>query len=154
MQLLAAKFGTTTNTKGYRVLNNVAVIQGDGITFDTIGEILEAVVKAGFSTGNLAFGSGGGLLQKLDRDTQRVAYKASDIVVDGEHRPVFKDPVTDPGKRSKAGRLDLVFEDGQYRTIVTDTPAASSALRTVWEDGRLLVDESLSVIRARASEGL
>ena len=30
---------------------------------------------------------------------------------------VFKDPITDPGKRSKKGRLTLEFRDGRMHTI-------------------------------------
>ena len=35
------------------------------------------ISAAGWSTENLTFGSGGALLQRLDRDTQRCAYKCS-----------------------------------------------------------------------------
>ena len=55
----------------------------------------------------MAFGSGGGLLQKLNRDTQKCAFKCAMAVVDGEEREVFKDPITDPGKKSKKGRLSI-----------------------------------------------
>lgn len=43
------------------------------------------------------------LLQKADRDTQKFAFKYSEITVNGVDVPVFKDPVTDSGKRSFAG---------------------------------------------------
>merc|ERR1711953_608856 len=62
---------------------------------------------------NVAFGSGGALLQKMDRDTQKCAFKCCEIIVDGKPRPVYKDPITDQGKKSKQGRLKLVKgEDG------------------------------------------
>ena len=66
----------------------------------------------------MTFGSGGALLQRLDRDTQRCAYKCSLAVVGGEQREVYKDPVTDPGKRSKRGRLVLV-RDGVTDPVQT-----------------------------------
>ena len=50
---------------------------------------------------NIAFGMGGALLQQVNRDTQRFAYKASEVTVDGKRIPICKDPVTDPGKASK-----------------------------------------------------
>jgi hypothetical protein len=50
---------------------------------------------------------GGALLQKVNRDTQKFAYKCS-AVFDGDYwLDVYKDPVTDPGKKSKRGLLDL-----------------------------------------------
>jgi hypothetical protein len=54
------------------------VIQGDGISYETLGAILDAMAASGWAADNLAFGSGGALLQKLNRDTQKcVAPRAS-----------------------------------------------------------------------------
>ncbi|BDP40670.1 nicotinate phosphoribosyltransferase [Deinococcus aetherius] len=150
---LAAKFGTTTNSKGFRVLQHVRVIQGDGIDETTIRQILQNLTVDGFSAENVAFGMGGALLQKVDRDTQRFAYKASAGVIGGEYRGIYKDPVTDPGKRSKDGVLDLVMENGrmvtrQYRTFDTDFPG--SLMRTVYRDGEVLVRDTLEEVRGRA----
>jgi nicotinamide phosphoribosyltransferase len=153
VKALAAKYGTTVNTKGYQVLNHVRVIQGDGINEDTIRQILQNLLIDGFSAENVAFGMGGALLQKVDRDTQRFAYKASAGLIDGAYRGIYKDPVTDPGKRSKDGVLDLVLEDGRmttraYYTFDTDFPG--SLMRTVYKDGELIVRDTLDDIRARA----
>lgn len=153
VRALAAKFGTTVNGKGFKVLRGVRVIQGDGIDEESIREILAAVIGDGFSAENVAFGMGGALLQKVDRDTQKFAYKASAAIVDGQYRPIYKDPVTDPGKRSKDGVLDLVLEDGrmetkQYTTFDTDFPG--SLMRTVYRNGELLVDDTLDDVRGRA----
>ena len=149
---LAARFGTTVNGKGYRVLNHVRVIQGDGIDEGTITQILQNLLIDGFSAENVTFGMGGALLQKVDRDTQRFAYKASAGVINGEYRGIYKDPVTDPGKRSKDGVLDLVMEHGRittraYSTFDTDFPG--SLMRTVYRDGKLLVRDTLEDIRGR-----
>lgn len=152
VRALAAKYGTTVNSKGYQVLNHVRVIQGDGINEDTIRQILQNLLIDGFSAENVAFGMGGALLQKVDRDTQRFAYKASAGLVDGQYRGIYKDPVTDPGKRSKDGVLDLVMEDGRmttraYYTFDTDFPG--SLMRTVFKDGELVVRDSLEEVRGR-----
>ena len=149
---LAARYGTTTNSRGYKVLNHVRVIQGDGIDEQTIRQILDNLDVDGYSAENVSFGMGGALLQKVDRDTQRFAYKASAGLIDGAYRGIYKDPVTDPGKRSKDGVLDLVQEGGRmvtraYRTFDTDFPG--SLLRTVYRDGELLVRDTLDVIRGR-----
>lgn len=149
---LAAKYGTTTNSQGYKVLNHVRVIQGDGIDEQTIQQILQNLLVDGYSAENVAFGMGGALLQKVDRDTQRFAYKASAGLIDGAYRGIYKDPVTDPGKRSKDGVLDLVLEDGRmttkaYYTFDTDFPG--SLMRTVFKDGEMVVRDSLEVVRGR-----
>ena len=149
---LAAKYGTTVNSKGYQVLNHVRVIQGDGIDEQTITQILQNLNVDGFSAENVAFGMGGALLQKVDRDTQRFAYKASAGLIDGQYRGIYKDPVTDPGKRSKDGVLDLVQEHGRMQTrayYTFDTDFPGSLMRTVYRDGELLVRDSLEVVRGR-----
>lgn len=150
LDLLGTAFGFTGNSKGYKVLDpHVRVIQGDGINRDSLGEILEAVVHSGWSADNIAFGSGGGLLQNVNRDTCKFAMKCSAICIDGVWQDVYKDPVTDPGKRSKAGRMKLVLGDNGYETVREDD-SRSDELVTVFKNGELFADYSLGEIRARA----
>lgn len=157
-QLLEEKFGTKKNSKGYKVLNNVRIIQGDGINQDSIKEILEKLTGAGYSATNIAFGMGGALLQQVNRDTQKFAMKCSSITVNGEMVDVFKDPITDEGKRSKAGRLDLVISPtptgATYSSIALGKNIIQhrmSALRTVYENGELLINDNFDEIRKRAN---
>ncbi len=154
LQILGEAFGCEENKKGYKVLNpKVRVIQGDGINYEMLDKILVAMKINGWSADNIAFGSGGGLLQKMDRDTQKFAFKCSATEADGTWRDVMKDPVTDPGKRSKAGRLALVREKGMYRTVreeEADRLGLKNELVSVFAYGELLVDQSFAEIRARA----
>lgn len=122
LQWLEEGFGVTVNSKGYKVLPScIRVIQGDGITYDSLTEILDHIKAHNYSVDNLAFGMGGGLLQKHDRDTLRFAQKCSYIEVDGVGRDVQKMPKTDPTKASKKGRLKLVRDDnGELITIADD----------------------------------
>lgn len=159
LEQLAAGYGARTNAKGYRVLNQVRVIQGDGVEYDSIAEILAEVEQAGFSAENLAFGMGGALLQRLDRDTQRFALKASAIKLGGVWHDVYKNPATDPQKASKPGRLTLLRnpEFGTWRTQRLEDPIEPGwqpALEPVYEDGRLLGTQTLAEIRARADAAL
>lgn len=147
LERLEARFGSTLNSKGFRVLNAVRVIQGDGVDEESISAILEKTESLDFSTTNLAFGMGGALLQKVNRDTQKFAMKCSEVTVGSKTVPVYKDPVTDPGKASKRGRLSLVRTDSGYETVPT---SSQDLLQVVYENGQLLQDQCLDTIRQRA----
>jgi nicotinamide phosphoribosyltransferase len=149
LQVLAQKFGFTLNAKKKKVLNpKVRVIQGDGINLQSMHRILE-VTSDEFASENIAFGSGGALLQKLHRDTLRFAFKCSSIVVNGQERPVFKNPVGDKNKRSKGGRLKLVQSPTGLVTV-KENEAGDDILTEVFRDGELLVDNSFDEIRELA----
>ena len=93
LEILGRKFGTKTNGKGYRMLPDfLRIIQGDGIDHAMLGTVLETVRREGWSADNLVFGSGGALLQKMDRDSQKCAFKCSLAVVDGKQVGM---PITD-----------------------------------------------------------
>ncbi|MBA3732966.1 nicotinate phosphoribosyltransferase [Patescibacteria group bacterium] len=150
LEILGSKFGFEVNEKGYKVLNpRIRVIQGDGIDYLSLEKILEALKVAGWSADNIAFGSGGGLLQKLDRDTQKCAFKCSATEVNGEWVDAMKDPITDHGKKSKAGRLSLIVKDGKYKTVRLEEAFTENMLVTVFKNGHLLVEYGLSGIRDR-----
>jgi len=151
--ILERYFGSVVNAKGYKVLNNVRVIQGDGINHASIRQILARMVIAGFSADNVAFGQGGALLQAVDRDTMRFAMKCSSVGVrEGDRlvwRDVFKAPATDPGKASKKGRVTLMKNrDGTYYSGREDWP--ESVLQEVYRNGELLIDVSFDEVRANA----
>ncbi len=155
-QILAARFGTTTNSKGFRVLNHVRIIQGDGVNLDSLRTCLSNLYHNGFAADNIAFGMGGGLLQQINRDTLKFAMKCSAMQVGEEWRDVYKQPVGDASKASKRGHLGLV-EQGE--TLVTarrgpDEALAGDLLRTVYKNGEITADDSLDAIRARASAGV
>lgn len=110
----------TENHKGYTLLNKYRVIWGDGVTPEQIKKILDYFCngKMKLSAENFAFGSGGDLMQNVNRDTCKFAIKASSIKVDGEWKDVYKDPITDPGKKSLRGkqeneRFNTVFYKGK-----------------------------------------
>lgn len=148
LSILGERFGYTMNAKGFKVLNpKVRLIQGDGIDYQSVGVILEALEQAGWSADNIAFGSGGGLLQKLDRDTQKFAFKCSAVEVNGAWRDVMKDPVTDAGKRSKSGRLALVRRGEAYHTVKEEDANGENFLIPVFLNGTLLVDQKFADIR-------
>jgi nicotinamide phosphoribosyltransferase len=160
IKALDAAFGSIVNDKGYRVLKHVRVIQGDGITVRSIRTILSNLQFNGYSADNIAFGQGGALLQIVNRDDQRFAMKCSAVEVNGVWRDVFKDPVTDPHKRSKAGRLALLKKDDAYVTVREGSAAHADAiangytpaLKLVFENGMLQADQRFQSIRDRAND--
>ena len=159
IEQLMKKFGHQVNQKGYRVLPDyLRVIQGDGMELENIVSVVAGMEAKGLSIDNIAFGMGGGLLQKVDRDTQKFAMKASAVKVAGEWQDVYKDPITDQGKVSKKGRQVLLYECGVgncgYRTVplhvANALPRELRVMRPVYENGKLLVDDTFETIRERA----
>jgi nicotinamide phosphoribosyltransferase len=152
VEKLMHKFGYSINNKGYKVLPPcVRVIQGDGVCAASIEAILVEMKKRKLSADNVAFGMGGELLQKVNRDTQKFAMKASAIRINGNWRDVYKDPITDQGKRSKKGRLALVKENGVFKTVLKDQIATDdNHLKTVFRNGKLLVDLTFDEVRKNA----
>jgi nicotinamide phosphoribosyltransferase len=134
--------------KGLKVFNKYRFIWGDGISPEKIEEILSFFEDSGYSIDNISFGSGGDLMQNINRDTMGFAMKCSAIEVDGKIRNVFKDPVTDKGKKSKKGILDLYFVNGEYVTAERGT-FKDSLMETVFLNGDILRSESFEEIRKR-----
>ncbi|EFN59608.1 hypothetical protein CHLNCDRAFT_133026 [Chlorella variabilis] len=111
-------FGADVNGKGFKVLRGVGVIQGDGIDYHNIEAILEAVLAAGYSAENVAFGMGGGLLQRLNP-------------VD-----VMKAPKTGPEKGSLPGPLAVKRVSGVPTVFPADQVAPEDNLLQVVYDKR------------------
>lgn len=156
-EILGAKFGFTVNQKNFKVLHpKVRLIQGDGVDPQTIDMILGNMAVNGWSTDNIAFGMGGALLQKVNRDTMKFAFKCMSIVRDGVEVPVSKSPITDPGKKSKSGNLTLYRADGHYYTAPVGSSKDEDVLVTFYDTGVHRQSESLETIRARrkASTGI
>lgn len=153
-EILANKFGYEVNSKGYKVLNHVRIIQGDGLDdLNSFDRILNRLELNGFSADNIAFGQGGGLLQKVDRDQQKFAMKCSAARVDGQWRDVYKDPITDPGKASLRGRLQVISTPDGLRTV-SERPWNKDLLQEVYRDGKLLNMTTFDEVRVRTSKHL
>lgn len=149
IELLMEKYGFSMNEKGYRTLPNcIRVIQGDGINRKSIQKILENLDKAKLTLDNIAFGMGGALLQHVSRDDLKFAMKASYAVIDSKGRNVFKKPIGDTVKSSKSGILALDKMNHRFVTRPKEK-VTDNCLRTVFKNGQLLIDETLSEIRQR-----
>jgi len=153
IELLGKYFGFELNQKGYKVLNpKIGMLWGDGIDIYDMEQILSAFQLYGWAASNIVFGMGGGLLQKINRDTQMHAFKSSYQVRNGKGYDIYKQPISGT-KRSKAGKLLLIKTESGIRTINEldyDLKYGSNLLETVFENGRLIRDMSFSEIRANA----
>jgi nicotinamide phosphoribosyltransferase len=160
IEILGRKFGYTVNGKGFKVLNNVRLIQGDGVNELSIRSILGGFMAMGWSADNIAFGMGGALLQQVDRDTQKFAMKCSAAQVNGVWVDVQKDPITDSGKKSKAGRVTLWQSGGEFASGVTPPSGWTDkgfggwteAMQTVFRDGKIIREYDFAEVRANAKK--
>merc|ERR1711879_572035 len=152
---------------------HVRIIQGDGINIDSLSTILELLKRKKYSINNIAFGSGGGLLQQVDRDTQKCAFKCSFAVANGKALDVIKKPIHSPGKKSKRGKLKVIrapasgvmFEGekiasaGEPVTLTADTvPTPEDSTETdilviVFENGDLKQEYTWDEVKANADIG-
>jgi nicotinamide phosphoribosyltransferase len=71
--------------------------------------------------------------------------KASAICIDGAWRDVYKDPITDSGKRSKKGRLALTEN---FETVrIEELDGRENLLQPVFKNGKILKEFSFDEVR-------
>uniref|UniRef100_A0A8C1Q722 Nicotinamide phosphoribosyltransferase n=1 Tax=Cyprinus carpio TaxID=7962 RepID=A0A8C1Q722_CYPCA len=156
LEILGKKFHPVENSKGYKVLPPyIRVIQGDGVDINTLQEIVEGMKEHRWSIENIAFGSGGALLQKLTRDLLNCSFKCSYVVTNGLGVNVFKDPVADPNKRSKKGRLSLHrTPSGDFVTLEEGKgdleEYGEDLLHTVFRNGKIVKTYTFDEVRDNA----
>ena len=155
-ELLWDTFGGTV-VNGYKVLNPcVGTIYGDSITLDRAKQICEKLIAKGFAP-MMVFGIGSYTYQYNTRDTFGLAMKATYIEVDGKGIEIFKDPITDDGTKKSAKGLLYVQKNsfnGDYELVdkVDWQLESQGELKTVFKDGKLLIETSLQEVRDRLKE--
>lgn len=162
LNLVGDVFGFTVNDKGYKVLPPyIGVLQGDGINQDSIPQILGNCGVAGWATGNLVFGMGGGLTHEAGRDEFSFSQKATAVSYADDPTDVdawidlLKAPKTDMGKKSLSGYIVNVMVDGVVTSVNRKDLLADEVNyvdELVFEDGRdLMQDVSFDAVKARAA---
>lgn len=157
LRMLSDRFGFNINSKGFKVLHPaVRLIQGDGVEYSSIEKILKEMWAQGFSVDNITFGMGGALLQKVNRDTFKYAMKANAISFDDEHKnwqDVYKDPISDSGKKSKSGVLSVTKHSGKFDTFrrINLGMFDKDLLQPVFRNGELLKEYTFNEVRKNAS---
>lgn len=157
IQILFENFGGTVNSKGYKVLDpHVGLIYGDSITISRAKDIFERLEEKGFASSNIVFGWGSYMTTYATRDSLGFAMKATGAIINGEEILVTKDPKTDSKKKSAKGFLKVVKVGKDFELVdglrFEDTQSQDNALRVVFKDSKLLVDETLTEIRKRVSD--
>lgn len=148
-EILWNTFGGTINDKGYKILNpKVGMIYGDSITLERQKDILARLEAKGFAASNLVLGIGSYTYEYVTRDCYGFAMKATYGEVNGVGREIFKDPKTDTGMKKSAKGL-LQVKNCVLKDQCSWEEERSGDLRTIFIDGKLIVDESISVIRER-----
>ena len=139
------------NNKGYKVLNpKIGLIYGDGMYRERYIRTLLRMREMGYAACNLVIGVGG-ILRNHSRDTLGFAIKATYIEINGIPKEIWKDPVTDRGKKSHRGLMYLKNTDGNWWTHdqCTHESEKSGELFVAYKDGRLIIPYLFADIRER-----
>ncbi|SOK58375.1 Nicotinamide phosphoribosyltransferase [Yersinia phage fHe-Yen9-04] len=163
IELLMEKFGSTVNGYGYKVLPPfIGVIQGDGINETSIRQIVSNLDDKKLCIENIVFGMGGKLVHPADgRDTFSFAMKGSaQKLEDATWEDLFKDPITDVGKRSLRGRV-TTYECTNTHKIIAErielqeiNPFLRDMMVDMYIDGVIMNLCSFDEVRERANKGL
>ena len=146
------------------------ILQGDGVALDTVGDMLASLLANGFCANTVHFGSGGGLLQKVNRDSLSCAFKCCAMYVGDKTFPIGKDPIAG-GKKSYPGNPAVIRgSDGvlrnrgeydkngvmlratpmTYEEFMSEDGAAGDELKEVFKNGKVTADQSWFDIKGRA----
>ena len=158
IECLWETFGGTTTEKGYRQLDpHIGLIYGDSITPERQVAILEGLRRKGFASFNVVLGIGSFTYEYVTRDVFGFAMKATYGEVNGQGRPIFKDPKTDDGTKKSARGLIKINRSEEGFEMEDDVDWAAEglgALEVVFRDGMLLREETLAEIRERLNSTL
>ena len=183
IELLWDVFGGKVNNLGYKELDpHIGAIYGDSITLERAKQICERLKAKGFASTNIVFGVGSFTYQYNTRDTFGFAmkatygevktYKVMNNISSGptpigplgawfkEPREIWKDPITDDGTKKSAKGLLAVVKDANNQLVLEDQITwemvhdDSNELKTVFRNGKLLIEHSLDEIRERIALNL
>ena len=155
VELLWDIFGGTINKEGFKVLDqHIGAIYGDSITTERAEQICQRLHDKGFASTNVVLGIGSFTYQFNTRDTFGFAMKATSVVVNGERREIFKDPITDDGiKKSAKGlvKVDLVEDEYVLVDQISVIEEEQGELQIIYKNGEFLNQVSLEEIREQVN---
>lgn len=158
VELLWDIFGGIINEQGFKVLNShIGAIYGDSITTERAEEICQRLYNKGFASTNVVLGIGSFTYQFKTRDTFGFAMKATSVIVNGERREIFKDPITDDGiKKSAKGLVKVVLIDGEYTLVdqVSEIEEKQGELKVIYKNGEFINTITLEEIREKINQNI
>lgn len=157
-QCLIDIFGYNLTESDYKYPDShIGMIYGDAITLERQKEIYNRLESAGLAACNLVLARGSFEYQFKSRDSLGFAVKCTAVAINGELKPIFKKPKTDDGtKNSLRGLIRVELEDGKYVAYDNQSPEQEKQghLETIFKNGKLLKDYTLSEIRERINDSL
>ena len=157
VELLWDIFGSTINSKGYKVLDkHIGAIYGDAITLERADEICRRLEQKGFASSNVNLGVGSYTYNMNTRDTFGFALKTTYAKVGGKELLLFKDPITDDGEKKSNKGMVAVIQNGNTLECIDNLDkdskyklASKDLLKTVFLNGVQLRRPTLTEIRER-----
>lgn len=154
LEMQEMAFGVNITSTGHKQIKYVGCIQGDGVDHLAIRSLLGKITSAfNYSADCVIFGSGGALLQKVNRDTYKFAQKACAILTDNGWVGIAKNPVTDSGKKSAEGVVTTVKSNmtGELMSARLDNGPLNSEfsdiMQLVYHTGILYNETTLDIVR-------
>jgi len=150
-----------TNSKGvtWKYCTTFKFVEGDGMKWDTMWEIIEALLEAGFAPhGWGLFGNGGGLRNDLKRDNTSAKYALCAKGVDDEGVVKFSDTL---GKTTLPGPFKILRDKislENKQTIVFEEEDGEDAMvlyydsSNIWKPFGVGQDDNFLDTRARIRE--
>lgn len=152
--MILEKLGYEYNQKGYKIAkgDKAGVILGDSVTPRVIQEVMSYLMENKISASMVNFGMGGALMTgDKTRDTYGFTMKCSAVCRDGSWYECFKMPKGSAFKTSLGGMFHVVKDMGFYHTTVNHTDEECDELQTVFKNGVIVRNETLTNIRNRLS---
>lgn len=153
IELLWNIFGGTVNNEGYKILDShIGGIYGDSITLDRQTQIYQRLADKGFASTNIVLGVGSYTYRYCTRDSLGFAAKGSWFECDGKGYNIYKDPITDDGRKKSLKGLIQVTENFEVKTECSWEEESKGVLQVIYENGNFSNETSLEEIRERIKQ--
>lgn len=156
IRALESIFGTTLNSKGYKELPpQIGIVYGDGINYERMGNIYKGLTDRGYAVNCICMAAGAYMLSgSITRDSLSLVVKASQTRIGDKLQAVYKDPITDSGKRSPAGFLKVSGIMDKILCIpnVSEKCEEEGMLKVIFENGKFYNQVTYDELRSKAKE--
>ena len=145
---LAREFGYTKNKDNLKRLTpNAGILRVEGMSYLDIIDLQDYLRSQKWSLNNVILGCTG-LLQKVHQDKLKMHFTTAFVQTNDNKKRVYQEPKGDSAKRTKPGRLKLIFDNGL--TTVPEVKVGENLLLEVFRDGKLLVETNMEEVRELA----